>query len=191
MDARISSQEQFSKNAEKYRDEPLFSEGEDLRRMVKSVSLSGTERLLDIGTGAGHTTLAFAPHVEMCVGIDLTEKMVRVASEMAVNRSVSNVQFQVGDAENLPFEEASFDLVTCRFAAHHFPDLKKAVGEIARVLKPGGIFLLVDHYAPEETELDVFVNQLNRLRDPSHVRESSLSEWRDLLTQHGLFYRKS
>ncbi|MDN4595404.1 class I SAM-dependent methyltransferase [Polycladomyces subterraneus] len=96
----------------------------------------------------------------------------------------------MGDAENLPFEEASFDLVTCRFAAHHFPDLKKAVGEIARVLKPGGIFLLVDHYAPEETELDVFVNQLNRLRDPSHVRESSLSEWQDLLTQHGLFYRE-
>ncbi|GMA49746.1 putative methyltransferase YcgJ [Alicyclobacillus contaminans] len=185
-----SVRRQFSQNAGDYRDEPVFAEGEDLRRMVESVALHGTETLLDVGAGAGHTALAFAPHVRECVGCDLTEQMVDVANQFARQKQIENVRFVVGDAEDLHFKDASFDLVTCRFAAHHFPAVSKALAEISRVLKPGGTFLLVDHYAPEDDELDAFVNTLDRMRDPSHVREHRLSEYRDWFLEVGLSYRE-
>lgn len=190
MDSKMSVQQQFSKNAKEYRDERLFAEGEDLCQMVQSVSLKGTEKVLDIATGAGHTALAFASYVSECEGIDLTKEMVQVASKLASDRGVQNVRFQIGDAENLPFPDATFDMITCRFGAHHFPNPEKAVKEVSRVLKPGGRFLLVDHYAPADTELDTFVNSINQMRDPSHVRESSLSEWRVYFANHGLSFRE-
>ena len=166
---------QFSQNAMDYRTSALFAEGEDLRNMLGSVSLVGHERVLDIGTGAGHTALAFSPFVSECIGLDLTETMVKVATRLADERGIRNVKFQVGDAENIPFAVESFDVVTCRFASHHFGDIKKAIQEISRVLKPGGTLILVDHYSPENDELDSFVNRLDRLRDPSHAREYRLS----------------
>ncbi|UOF90041.1 class I SAM-dependent methyltransferase [Fodinisporobacter ferrooxydans] len=181
---------QFQNNAGDYRDEPLFAAGEDLRYMVESVVLSGTERVLDIGTGAGHTALAFSPFVKKSIGIDLTEEMVEVAAKFAKDRGVKNIEFCVGDAENLTFSDETFDLVTCRFAAHHFPNAKRAIREISRVLKPGGIFLLVDHYAPENPDLDTFVNDLDRLRDPSHVREYRLSEYRAWFVENGLSFQE-
>ncbi|MFD1674348.1 class I SAM-dependent methyltransferase [Alicyclobacillus fodiniaquatilis] len=117
---------QFAKNAEKYRDAPLFAEGEDLGLMVNSIRLSGTETVLDIGAGAGHTALAFAPHVQFCYGVDVTEEMVQVANQFAADKGVRNAQFQVGDVAELPYDDASFDIVTCRFAAHHFTDVERA-----------------------------------------------------------------
>ena len=189
MEPHASAREQFDKNAEKYRDEPLFAEGEDLRRMTRSVELAGSEVLLDLGTGAGHVALAFAPHVRECIGIDISERMIGVAQEFSRTRGASNVRFRLGSAEGLPFPDAAFDIVTCRFTAHHFDNLPTAVAEISRVLKPGGTLLVVDHYAPEDEELDRFVNDLDRMRDPSHVRESSLSEWRRLLASEGLEWK--
>lgn len=189
-DSGASAQQQFSKIAERYRYSSVHAKGDDLRQMVGSVSLSGTEKVLDIATGAGHTALAFAPFVCECYGIDLTAEMVQVATKLAEDRRVSNVRFQAGSAEDIPFPDASFDIATCRFAAHHFANVGKAVREIARVLKPGGIFLLVDHYAPEDATLDAFVNRLDKMRDPSHVREHSLSEWKALFDRHGLSYHE-
>ncbi len=122
--------------------------------------------------------------------MDLTDAMVEVAIRLADERGISNVKFQVGDAENIPFPSDTFDVITCRFASHHFGDIKKAIQEISRILKSGGILIVVDHYSPENEELDVCVNHLDRLRDPSHVREYRLSEYESLFEDCGLAYRK-
>lgn len=185
---KTSAQKQFSKNAEQYRDEPLFSAGHDLEAMVKSVPLAGDEALLDVGAGVGHTAIAFSPFVKQCTGIDVTEEMVKTAALYAKEKNACNVTFLQGDAEKLDFPDASFDIVTCRFAAHHFPDISRAMSEIARVLKPGGSFILVDHHAPEDKALDQFINLLNQMRDPSHVREYSLAEWNKWFEENGLDY---
>lgn len=189
-DAERSVQKQFAKNPEKYRDERLFSSGTDLKQMIDALPLTGREKVLDIGSGAGHTALAFAPFVKQCIGLDLTEDMVRVATDLARDRRAENVSFRQGNAEQLPFQDASFDIVTCRFAAHHFADVRQVMREVKRVLKTKGIFLLVDHYAPEDEVLDAFINELDRMRDPSHVREYSLSEWERLFAENGFTYEK-
>ncbi|MGN9866834.1 class I SAM-dependent methyltransferase [Bacillus swezeyi] len=185
---KTSAQKQFSKNPDQYRDEPLFSAGKDLEAMVNSVSLKGDEALLDVGTGAGHTALAFSPFVKHCTGIDITEEMVKTAALFAKEKKARHVRFLQGNAEKLDFDDASFDIVTCRFAAHHFSNVRRAMTEIARVLKPGGIFILVDHYAPEDKALDQFINRLNQMRDPSHVREYALAEWNSLFEENELDY---
>ncbi|OLQ46043.1 methyltransferase [Bacillus licheniformis] len=184
----MTNETPFSQNAEMYRDEKVFAEGEDLGLMIKTADCRAEHRVLDIGAGAGHTTLAFSPYVQECAGVDATKEMVEVASSFAQEKGAGNVRFQQGTAESLPFPDESFDIITCRYAAHHFSDVRKAVSEVARVLKKDGRFLLVDHYAPEDAALDEFVNHLNRLRDPSHVRENSLSEWRSMFSANQMDY---
>jgi SAM-dependent methyltransferase len=186
VDDRERVREQFGRNVRGYRDDALFAAGDDLRRLVALAGPTGSERVLDVGCGAGHTALAFAPHVREVVGVDVTPEMVATAAELARSRGLDGASFVVAAAEALPFPDRSFDLVTCRFAAHHFADLKRALAEAARVLVPTGAFLLVDHVAPEDDEQDAFVNTLDRLRDPSHVREWRLSELEGAFAEAGL-----
>ncbi|AOZ88366.1 methyltransferase [Bacillus xiamenensis] len=186
MNPYSKAETQFSQNAENYRDSPIFAAGEELEWMKVIANTKGHEHLLDIGSGAGHTVFSFSDIISKGIGIDVTHKMIEVAEALAKERHLDHITFQQAGAEALPFSEASFDLVTCRFAAHHFPNLRASMSEISRVLKKGGKFLLVDHYAPENRAQDEFINHLNRLRDPSHVRESSLSEWKELFADNHL-----
>ncbi|MEY8843846.1 class I SAM-dependent methyltransferase [Bacillus safensis] len=193
MNPYAKAENQFSQNAENYRDSPIFAAGEELEWMKTTANAKGHEHLLDIGCAAGHTVFSFSDVISKGIGIDVTQKMIEVAAALAEERQLNHITFEQAATEALPFSNESFDLVTCRFAAHHFPDLPAAMSEISRVLKKGGKFLLVDHYAPENTAQDSFINHLNRLRDPSHVRESSLSEWKELfaanqLTQNEIRY---
>ncbi len=183
-------EQQFSKNARDYRYEPLFSQGEDIGLMVGAVELLGTEMILDVGSGAGHTALAFAPFVKQSIGIDVTRAMVQVATDLAKDMNITNAKFLVGDAESIPFPAATFDYVTCRYCVHHLPQPEVVLREIARVLRPRGQFLFVDHYAPEHDELDDFINLLDRIRDPSHARENRLSEYKTWFLQSGLSYEE-
>ncbi|MCL6593724.1 MAG: class I SAM-dependent methyltransferase [Alicyclobacillus sp.] len=183
-------QKQFGTAAAAYRDEPLFAEGTDLLELMQRVPLTGCERVLDVGCGTGHTALTLASRAAACVGLDLTREMLDEAEALTRARGFTHVTWVQGDASHLPFADASFDLVTCRFAAHHFAAPAQAVAEVARVLTPGGSFWLIDHYAPEDEELDVFINTLDRLRDPSHVREHRLSEYQQWFAEAGLAYRE-
>src|SRR5262249_39707968 len=93
--------------------------------------------------------------------------------------------------------DARFDLVTCRIAAHHFPDVPRFVGEVRRVLKAGGTFSLVDNISPDalstpgftETELGdaaAAYNASEKLRDPSHGRCLGVAEWGEVIGAAGL-----
>lgn len=93
----------FSKNAEMYRDEKVFAEGEDLAMLIKTAECRAEQRVLDVGAGAGHTALAFSPYVQECIGIDATQEMVDVALSFAEEKGAFNVHFQKGTAEELPF----------------------------------------------------------------------------------------
>jgi ubiquinone/menaquinone biosynthesis C-methylase UbiE len=185
MDRSESIRSQFSAAADRYTRSRYHADAPDLAAMLEAVTLRGDERVLDVGTGTGHTALAFAPAVAEVVALDLTPAMLDEARRLAADRGVDNVRFERGDAMALPFPDESFDLVTCRVCAHHFESPAPAVREAARVLRPGGTFLLVDSVSPEDPAQDTFLNCIEVLRDPSHVRNYSVSQWRTLLDAAG------
>ena len=112
--------------------------------------------------------------------------MLASARTYIQSQAAENVDFVPADAENLPFADNSFDLITCRIAAHHFPDVFRFVQESARALKPGGRFVVQDHVLPEDKKAAVYVEAFERLRDPSHNRALSESEWRGTYLDAGL-----
>ncbi len=171
----------FGPNAAHYTTSPGHADLETVTRLVARLAPRPTDRVLDIGTGAGHTALAFAPVVASVAALDLTRPMLDEVRRNARERGIANVTVQQGAAEWLPFVDASFDVVSCRLTTHHFADLPRAIGEIARVLRRGGRLVVADTMVPEDDVLDHAINDIETLRDPSHVRNWRPSEWRHML----------
>ena len=107
--------------------------------------------------------------------------MLHAARGLLRERGVANATFVAGDVATLPFADGSFDLVTCRLAAHHFADLGPAVREVQRVLRSGGSLLVVDILGHDDAELAEFITTVERRRDPSHVRAYRAVEWKAIL----------
>lgn len=177
--------QRFGSVAEQYRASAVHAAGEDLQRLAREVRRMNAARVLDAGCGAGHTAVAVAPFVQEVAACDLTEPMLRQVEQLAAERGCTNVVTQRGDVENLPFELASFDAVVSRYSAHHWPRPVLALREFRRVLKPGGVFLLSDIVSPEEPVLDTFLQTIELLRDPSHVRDHTIAQWEAMLAQVG------
>ncbi|WP_160042314.1 MULTISPECIES: class I SAM-dependent methyltransferase [Paenibacillus] len=176
---------QFAPNAGKYVTSANHAKGEDLAFLVSCSQAEPTMDVLDIATGGGHVANALAPLVRRVTALDLTEEMLNAAAGFIRGNGHTNVDFVAGDAEHLPFADVSFDLVTCRIAAHHFPDTGAFAREAYRVIKPGGRLLLIDNVAPELDVLDDFYNEIEKQRDPSHVRAWKKTEWIRLLEHTG------
>lgn len=185
MDSKSSVQQQFGPVATRYATSAVHAGGPDLAAMLQAVSVRGDERVLDAGCGAGHTALAFAPHVAEVIAVDLTMAMLAQVRRLAKERGLANVVAERGDVEKLQFPDASFDLVTTRYSAHHWPHPEAAMQEFARVLKPGGTLLLDDVVAPPAPLPDTFLNAIELLRDPSHVRDHSVAQWQAMMEAAG------
>lgn len=178
-------QKQFGSVAENYRTSAVHASGEDLNRMVAAARLTGTERVLDAGCGAGHTALAFAPYAAQVVAYDLTPTMLEQVEQLAVQRDLSNVVTLAGDVERLPFDEGEFDLVVSRYSAHHWGDPAAALRQFRQALKPGGRFILSDIVARDEPVIDSYLQTVEILRDPSHVRDHTIGQWQTMLDDAG------
>lgn len=179
------SDEHYTPIAADYTTSKIHSEGADLARLVEISGLGTGATLLDVGAGTGHAGLSFAPLGVGIVALDMTGAMLNQARSLAERRNASLDPVQ-GIAETLPFKDASFDAVVCRYCAHHFMDIAASISEMRRVLRDGGVMLFVDHVAPEDDDADEFVNRLDWLRDPSHRREPRLSEYEMWFADAGL-----
>ena len=175
---------QFGKTAAAYVSSTTHASGQDLERLIDVAAPRSGERALDLGCGVGHTLRRIAPLVAFAVGADATFEMMQAGRESVV--AAPNAAFVQSDATALPFADAWFDLATCRLAAHHFTAVAAAFRDVRRVLRPGGRFVLVDNYAPDDPALDTFINELEKLRDASHVRNHTIAGWRELLEDAGL-----
>lgn len=186
FDAKSLSQQRYSKFAERYITSATHAKGQELDRLVEIAQPQLEWFALDVATGGGHTALKFAPYVAQVTATDITPRMLAKAQVFIENQEITNVSFEPADAEDLPFAEDSFDLVTCRIAPHHFPHPTRFVLESARVLKPQGLLLVQDHALPEDLEAARYINTFERLRDPSHHRACPESEWRSMFEAAGL-----
>jgi ubiquinone/menaquinone biosynthesis C-methylase UbiE len=178
-------QAQFGAIAAAYVTSPGHAGGEDLDRLVAWARALGPARVLDVATGGGHTALALAGVARHVTAYDVTEPMLRAARGLLRERGAA-AAFVAGDVEALPFRDGAFDVVTCRIAAHHFASVPAAVREIRRVLRPGGSFLLQDILGHDDAEAAAFVTEVERRRDPSHVRAYRATEWKAFLRACGL-----
>jgi len=179
-------QSQFGRAAEDYITSPGHAGGADLDRLLGWGRARGADRVLDVATGGGHTALGFAGFTPSVVATDVTEPMLHAARRFIDERGASGVRFVAADVEALPFRDASFGVVTCRIAAHHFPELLPAVRQVCRVLVPGGAFLIQDILGREDRGLAAFILEVEKRRDPSHVRAFTQREWAAFLKAAGL-----
>ena len=186
VDKKAQVQEFFGAHARAYTTSTVHARGASLERLVAQVAPKGHELVLDVATGTGHNALSFAPHVWQVIGLDLTAAMLAEACSLAVKRGIDNVRFCQGDSERLPFASQSFDVVTCRVAPHHFPDVASAVREMARVCQAGGCIAIVDNITPEDSKACAYINAWETRRDPSHHWAYPLSQWRQFFQQAGL-----
>lgn len=185
MGEKRSVEEQFGPVAEDYARFDYHAAGPDLAPMLAAGELSGSERVLDIGSGPGHTALLFATRAREVVASDPTAEMLDQGRRLAAERGLDNISFELTAAEKLPFPNGSFDRVTSRQSAHHYADVRAAVREVARVLSPIGRFVLIDTFSPDDDEFDAFLNRIELLRDPSHVRDYRVSEWSEMFAEVG------
>ena len=121
-------------------------------------------------------TAALAPNASAVVAFDATEPMLEKAKARCAKAGLRNVEFKSGDAEHLPFADGSFDGAVTRAALHHFADPQRAIGEMYRVLRPGGAAVFADVISSDDAAQSALHNAIERLRDPSHVRMLPASE---------------
>lgn len=185
-DLKSTVQLQFGAASKAYAESPVHARGQSLDLLLAALEPKPSWQVLDVACGAGHTGLAFAPHVRQVTAVDLTEAMLFQTAKLAASRHISNLATQRGDAEQLPFPNQSFDLVTCRLAFHHFPHPEQALAEFARVLKPEGRLGFTDNFTVANSQAAEAYNAYEKLRDSSHYRVYSLASLQAMMTGAGL-----
>ena len=178
--------DQYNTRASAYVNSAVHAAGEDLDLIAQIVANQRGAVALDVGCGGGHLTYRLAPLVSEVVACDLTESMLAAVVEQASLRGLTNIDTRRAAAESLPFQTATFDVVATRFSAHHWHAFAEGIAEMARVLKPGGLALMSDVVSPGVSLLDTWLQTLELLRDPSHVRDASTAEWDAALAAAGL-----
>jgi ubiquinone/menaquinone biosynthesis C-methylase UbiE len=173
----------FAPVAANYAKAKFHSSVEGLREVLELARPEPGDLALDVATGAGHVALALAPHLRRVYGLDLTREMLDQARRLASERGIVNVSWVIGDAEQLPFPDETFDLYTVRAAPHHFHDVDAFLHEAHRVLRPDRHAVIVD-CAPPVPARDV-LHEVEVRRDPSHVVSRTVEEWVERLEHAG------
>ena len=179
-------QKQFTKTAEAFSVFAMRDTPDVLKEKVDFAKLQPTDVVLDIACGPGAFALAVAPRVHSVRGIDLTPEMLRRARVYQAENQIANAAFVRGEAEQLPFPDGSFDLVSCQCSFHHMPKPKLVLAEMLRVAKPQGRLIIIDPLAPESDSKFEIYNRIEMLRDPSHTLTLRLTEFLRLVDELGL-----
>ncbi len=178
--------EHYTSRAQDYVNSVNHSTGDDLDQIEAMLRGASSSRVLDLGCGGGHVSYCAAPHVAHVVACDVTASMLEVVAQTAAERGLPNITVEQGAAEHLPFSNAAFDVVLCRFTTHHWRNMEAGLREARRVLAPGGRAVFIDVVAPADAILDTHLQAMEVLRDPSHVRNYTLAEWIAALSRSGL-----
>lgn len=180
---------QFGSQADAYVISTVHAQGEDLDALEAIARRETAPRAIDLGTGGGHVAYRLAPHSDSVTAVDLSAAMLEAVQATAQQRGLSNIEICNSPAEQLPFDDASFDLLATRFSAHHWRDWHAGLREARRVLKPGATAIFIDVISPGHPPFDTHLQAVELLRDPSHVRDYTESEWAAALAQAGFRVR--
>ena len=179
-------QNQFGDYPEKYVESSCFATGESLDKMIELLQEPEINRALDVATGGGHTAIRLRSISDHVVAGDVTAPMLKAAREFVTENNITNVCCCQHDAHMLPFPKHTFDLVTCRIAAHHFTNVLGFVEEVVRVSKPSAAVGIIDSCAPASPLAARHINAFERLRDISHNNSYTRSDWKNFFCEAGL-----
>lgn len=180
-----SAPEHFNAIAGQYAASEVHANSPTIRRLHELLASTRLDTVCDVACGPGHLALSFAGKAPRIVGTDAAPNMLRQFERLAKERGVS-METICAYAESVPLPSDLFDAVVSRLAPHHFPDVVKAVREMARLAKPGGCVAVIDLEGDENAILDDLNHQLEVLHDPSHVRSHTVARWRELFETNGL-----
>ena len=177
----MDAKEQFNNQAKFYSSSKTFSAGESLDILSSLLNKKKIESGLDIGTGAGFAAFELSKSCKKVEATDISEGMINEAKKIMKERKINNLNFNICSAEELNYSDKEFDIVTCRTAAHHFLDVEKFCSEVHRVLKDEGEFIIVDTITSDQIKLNNWHQEVELIRDKSHMKNLSLIEWKNIL----------
>ena len=169
--------DQFTKLAGAFATAAQFTDVQALDLLLEKTHASAKDTSLDVACGAGVVACHFARVVALARGIDVTPAMLAKARERQAQAGLPNIEWDLGDAACLPYADASFSIVTSRYALHHMASPAAVLREMARVCQPGGRIAVADICLPDDAAGAEAFNRIERLNDPSHVRALTASEW--------------
>ena len=179
---KIKNSKRFSRWAKKYDKSLLqrlvFSNTHDM--FIKEITChteTADIQILDVGCGTGELISRLSDHSDTIGlhGIDISADMIETATSKS--RVKKNVRFKIGDVEDLPYENGAFDIVTCSHSFHHYPDQKKAVSEMHRVLKDNGKLIIADGSRDKLMGKIIFGLFVKRIeKDVHHIRANDIRE---------------
>jgi ubiquinone/menaquinone biosynthesis C-methylase UbiE len=185
-DHKATVREEFTRQAQAYASAAVITDAERLARLVDAIDPHPGDRALEIATGPGYVAMALAQRCREVVGLDLTAAPIAIAQRTSGERGLTNVRFEVGEADNLAYGDNEFDLVVCRFAFHHFLHPEAILAQMCRVCRVGGTVAVQDLYAHENSSRAARCNRIEQLRDTSHTRALALSELIAMMGRAGL-----
>ena len=177
--------DQFTRQATPFSTAKTIASEEALKLLVDACGAGPDDRVLDVACGGGLVVCAFAQVVREAEGIDITPAMLERARALAAEKGLTNTRWRQGDVLPLPYPDASFTIVTSRFTFHHFQDPLGVLTEMKRVCAPGGRIAVVDTDASADPAKAAAFNQMEILRDPSHVRAMPGAELIGLFQRRG------
>ncbi len=188
--AQAASAAQFDRQSDRYGKSHILADTDDVAEALEGISPPGSEegggRALDVATGGGHTALYLARKGWKVTAGDVSTRMLENAMKLLAEEGLQ-LKTRVFPAEEIPFESASFELVTVRVAPHHFSSPERFVSEVARVLRPGGHFMLIDGTVLDnDPETEEWLHHVEKWRDPSHGKFLPPSAWEAIITANGL-----
>jgi SAM-dependent methyltransferase len=176
--------DQFTQQAVPFSSAPGIRDQAALKLLVESSETVARDTVLDVACGPGLVVRAFAGAASHVTGIDVTPAMIARARELVLG--LSNVTLDIGDVNQLPYEDGEFDIVVSRYAFHHFQDPRAVLGEMKRVCRPGGRVVVCDLLASEDPSKAAAFHELEMYRDPSHARSLRLGEIQSYYRAHDL-----
>jgi ubiquinone/menaquinone biosynthesis C-methylase UbiE len=178
--------DQFTRQAAGFSSAAAMNDDAAMKMLLDAARVTADDTVLDVACGPGIVAAAFAREARHVTGIDLTPEMIELARARCADAGLGNVSFDVGDGERLPYDDASFSLVVCRYALHHMPDPAGVIAEIARVCAPGGRVAIADMIVGDDPQAAARFNQAEIARDPSHARSMTAGEILELLRDAGI-----
>lgn len=178
---------QFDPQAQAYLTSTVHASGPDLAFAAELVSAAIPREKgvgLDLGCGAGHLSYALAPYLARTVAADPSPQMLATVAATAAERGLT-IETAEAAAGRLPFAPATFCVAASRYSAHHWRGVEAALGDLRRVVKPGGYLLMIDVLGHEDDLVDVHLQAMEVLRDRSHVRNLTASRWRQTIAAAG------